>query len=338
MARFEELASGATTIGALVIADRSGLLSAMAGRGEVTVDELAGDRFSPRYVEEILATLAAAGIVEYRTGEGTYALPDEHAACLTDPTSPYLLAGWFDALPAAFASIDEVVEATKNGGGVPLDAFDERIVAGIDRLTSPGIRILLARRWLAAMPDVVTKLEAGGRVADVGCGSGAAATTMAKAFPKSTVIGFDVDPRAIARAQQQAAAVGLSNLAFEQVSGEEMPLGFDLVTTFDVIHDLPHPQRVLARIREAIKPDGTYLLMEPAVSPRLEENFNPHGALIYGFSLLYCLPQALANGGAGLGAAWGPVKAEELCREVGFSSFERLQIDNPYSNFFRLAP
>jgi SAM-dependent methyltransferase len=337
MARLEELAAGAVTIGALAIADRSGLLAEMAGRGELAIEQLASERFNPRYVEEALAVLAAAGVVEFHPLSHTFSLPDEHAACLTDPASPYLLAGWLDTIPAAFARIDDLAEATKHGGGVPLTRYDDRLIRGIDRLNSPGIRILLARRWLAAMPDVVAKLEEGGRVADIGCGSGAAAETMARAFPNSTVTGYDVDPRAVARAQDRAAASGLTNLRFEVVSGETIPLGFDLITTFDVIHDLSHPERVLSRIREALNPDGTYLMMEPAAGPRLEDNFSPRGTLTYGFSLLYCLPQSLVDNGAGLGAAWGPTKAEELCLQAGFKNFEQLPIDNPYSNFFRMA-
>lgn len=336
MARFEELAAGAATIGALAVADRAGLLAEMAGRGRLTIEQLAGDRFGARYVEEIMATLASAGVIEYHPEDDTFLLPEEHATCLTDPGSPYLLAGWLDAIPAGFAGVDAVASATRSGAGIPLAEFDERIVAGIDRLNSPGIRILLTRRWLPAMPDVVAKLETGGRVADVGCGSGAAAATMARAFPNSTVVGFDVDPRAIARARAQATGSGLSNLAFEMIAGEEIPGRFDLVTTFDVIHDLPNPRGVLDRIRAALNEDGTYLMMEPAASPRLEDNFSARGTLLYGFSLLYCLPQSLENNGAGLGALWGPMKAEELCRSVGFSRFETLPIDNPYSSFYRI--
>ncbi|HKY48859.1 MAG TPA: methyltransferase domain-containing protein [Acidimicrobiia bacterium] len=336
MDRFEGLASGAAAIGALAVADRAGVLEAMAGRGSVTVAELAADRFAPRYVEEILAVLAAAGIVEHDASTGRFRLPDEHAACLADPDSPYSMAGWLDLLPAAMKAIDRISHATIHGGGVPIDEFDARAVAGVDRLNSPGTRVLLTKRWLPAMPDVVARLEAGARVADVGCGSGAAALAMASAYPMSTVTGFDVDPRAVARARDRAARSGLANLFVELMPVAELPTGFDLITTFDVIHDLPHPLEVLERIRAGLIAGGTYLMMEPAAEPALEDNFTPHGILTFASSLLYCLPQSLVDGGVGLGAGWGPVRAEQLCRQVGFTRFEVLPIDNPYSNFYRV--
>jgi SAM-dependent methyltransferase len=341
MERFEELASGAVAIGAMAIADRSGLLEAMAGRGpvtieEVAVDELGNDRFAPRYVEEILATLAGAGIVMYEEATRRFLLPDEHAACLADPASPYSLAGWLDMIPAAMKTIDRISDATVEGGGIPLGDFDKGIVAGIDRLNSPGTRVLLTRRWLPAMPDVVTKLERGARVADVGCGSGTAAISMASAFPASTVIGYDIDPRAITRALEQARASELTNIWFELSPADEMVGKFDLITTFDVIHDLDHPVEALGRILNALDDHGTYLMVEPAAGTSLVDNLNPRGVLITGFSLLYCLPQSLVGGGVGLGAAWGPQRAEHLCRQVGFSRFEKLPIENPYSNFFRV--
>ncbi len=336
MDRFEELASGAAAIGVLAVADRAGVLEAMVGRGPVTIDELAADRFASRYVEEILSTLAAAGIVEYEASTDRFLLPDEHAACLADPTSPYSLAGWLDMIPAAMNSIDRISRATIDGGGIPLQDFDDRVVAGVDRLNSPGTRILLTRRWLPVMPDVVARLEAGARVADVGCGSGAAALAMASAYPNATVIGYDIDPRAVTRARDRTVESGLPNLSFELLPVADLPGSFDLITTFDVIHDLPNPVEALVRIRAALSDAGTYLMMEPAAGAALVENFNPRGVLTIGFSLLYCLPQSLVDGGMGLGAAWGPLRAEQLCRQVGFTRFEQLPIDNPYSSFYRV--
>lgn len=333
MDRFEELASGATAIGVLAVADRSGLLKALAGRGPVVPSDLA-DHFDERMVEEILSALAAAGVVEYQSGRFT--LPDEHAACLADPDSPYLLAGWLDMLPAAMKAIDLIGAATAAGGGVPLSSYDDGVVKGVDRLNSPGTRILLTRRWLPAMPDLVARLEQGARIADVGCGSGAAALTMASAYPNSTIVGYDVDHRAIQRAIARAKESGLVNLTFEQRSVEELPYGFDLITTFDVIHDLSQPVKVLSRIWQALDSDGVYLMMEPAADDALENNLDAHGLLTIGVSVLYCLPQSLVGDGRGLGAAWGPRRAEELCRQVGFTRFEQLAIDNPYSNFYRI--
>lgn len=335
MERFEELAAGAAAIGVLAVADRAGLLKAMSGRGPLAPSEFA-EEFDERMVAEILSALAAAGVVDYR--DGRFTLPDEHATCLADPNSPYLLAGWLDTIPAVMKTIDAVGRATAEGGGVPLAEFDDAVVAGIDRLNSPGTRILLTKRWLTTMPDVVSRLERGARIADVGCGSGTAALTMARAYPESTVVGFDIDPRALEAASARGREARLDNVTFQLLGAEDLPAGFDLITTFDVIHDLPRPEEALARIRRALSRDGVYFMMEPAAGPGIEDNLDTRGLLNFGISVLYCLPQSLVDGGAGLGMAWGPRRAEALCRRVGFSRFEQLPIDNPYSNFYRVEP
>jgi len=334
--RFTDLAAGAATIGVLAVADRAGLLAAMAGADWVTPAQLAAGRFAPRYIEEILSALTTAGVVEHDPAGGKFRLPTEHAAVLADPSSPYLMAGWLDMLPGVMEKIDAVAEATVTGRGVSLSSYDDRVVAGVDRANSPAMRILLTRRWLPAMPDVVSRLEQGIRVADVGCGSGAASLTMARAYPASTVVGFDTDPRAIERALIQAEASGLDNVSFEVLTGEDIPGGFDLITTFDVIHDLADPEAVLVHLNGALNPGGTYLMMEPNVGATLAENVHPRGTLLYGISVLYCLPQSLVSGGPGLGTAWGPARAEELCRRAGFTHFRRLEIDNPFSAFYEI--
>ncbi|HUO46603.1 MAG TPA: class I SAM-dependent methyltransferase [Acidimicrobiia bacterium] len=335
---FGGLTSGAALIGVLAVADRSGLLAALANEDWVTPAELAQGRFVERYVEEILSALAAGGIVEYDPDGGRFYLPPEHAACLVDPTSPYLMAGWFDMLPALMRSVDAVAAVAVHGGGIPIASFDDRLVAGIDRANSPAMKILLTRKWLPVLPDLVARLEAGAQVADIGCGSGAAALTMARAYPASTVVGYDLDPRAIERARIDARSSDLDNVTFEQLPAEQIPDGFDLITAFDVIHDLPDPVRVLTRVREALHPDGMLFMMEPNAAPTLEGNMTPYGALLYGMSVLYCLPQSLTSEGPGLGTAWGPERAERLCREVGFSHFRRLEIENAFSAFYEVKP
>lgn len=334
--RVGDLTSGTALLGVLAVADRSGLLASWEPDTWVTPQDLARGHFSERYVREILYALASAGIVEH--DEGRFLLPAEHAAVLVDATSPYLMAGWLDFLPAVMKSVDAVAAVTVHGGGVPAAAFDDRVVTGIDRSNSPSIRILLTRRWLAALPDLAAKLERGGRIADIGCGSGAAAATMARAYPQATVIGFDIDPRAIERARLEASTSDLPNLSFEQLPAEQIPDGFDLITALDVIHDLPDPQATLSRVREALSPEGTFFMMEPNAGPELTDNMKPYGSLLYGISVLYCLPQSLVSSGPGLGTAWGPVEAEKYCREAGFTYFRRLDIDNPFSAFYEVRP
>ena len=339
MERFVDMASGAATLFTLAVADRSGLLRVLGESHPLTIDEAAHvSGLDRRYVEEMLHQLTAAAVLDHDPQTATFVLPPERATVIADDTSPYAMTGWLDMLPTAGNFIDEVAEASRTGGGVPATRFGDRMVTAVDRANGPSTRILLTRRWLPAMPDVVALLENGARVADVGCGAGTAVLTMAAAYPNSRFHGYDVDPRAVEAARSQAAETGLDNVEFEVRAAEDLPTEppFDLITTFDVVHDLAHPAAAVSRFRAARAEGGTFLLMEPAVNVDLEDNIEPRVALLYGVSLLFCMTQSLAEGGAGLGTAWGPEKAEALCRAAGFSTFRRLPIDNPFSAFYEV--
>lgn len=334
--RFVALASGATTIGLLAVADRSGLSSYLGDHRGGTSEEIArGAGLDERYVREILSGLAAAGVIDYDHGEGTFTLPPEHALFVSDPDSPYFMGGWLDMIPAAYRGIDGVTHATIHGGGVGFEEFGPEIIRGIDRANAPSQRVFLIRKWLPAVPGLLEALESGITVADVGCGSGTVALLIAGAYPASRVHGFDVSPDSIDVAR--ARADGMSNVEFQVSAVADIPPdpGFDLITTFDVVHDLADPHGDLVRIREALRPDGWYLMMEPDASSNLEDNLHDRGALLYGISALHCMTQSLASGGAGLGAAWGRERAEELVLAAGFSSFQPLEeISNRFSSFY----
>ncbi len=339
--RFMDMVSGAAVLGIIGVGDRTGLFRQLAGQGPLTVEDIAvRTGLQERYLREALASLAAARMVRFDAETKTYELPEEHAVVLADERSPYFLAGWTQMIPALLNAVPGVARAFQHGGGVPYADFGEDMVAGIDRSNSPGTRILLARKWLPAMSDAVPRLERGMRVADVGCGSGTAALTMARAYPNSRVTGYDNDARSIARARAAAEREGLGNVAFEQVSAEALPVAvpFGLITCFDVVHDMVNPRAVLRRIRQALAPDGAFLMVEPAAGDTLEENLNPHGALLYAMSTLHCMTVSLAHGGEGLGSAWGPRRAEELCRAAGFTQFRRLDVMNPFNAFYEVRP
>ena len=189
------------------------------------------------------------------------------------------------------------------------------------------------------MPGLTEKLDTGISIADVGSGAGTAAILMAKAYPDCQVVGFDNSEASIAVAR--ARSDGLANVEFEEYAVEHIPSEppFDLITSFDVIHDLADPLSGLQRICEALAVDGQFLMMEPNISSNLEDNLDPRGALLYGISTLHCLTQSLARDGEGLGAAWGRQKAEEYAQEAGFGSFRPLEeISNRFSSFFLLTP
>jgi 2-polyprenyl-3-methyl-5-hydroxy-6-metoxy-1,4-benzoquinol methylase len=302
--RFMQMTTGAMTLGLVGVGDRTGLFASLAGQGPLTLAEIVERTgLQERYLREMLAGLAAAEILRYEPSAQTFELPEAHAVCLADESSPYFMCGWTQMVPSVLNA-----------------------VPGVARLTS--------------MPDVVKRLEAGIRVADIGCGSGSAVLTMAKAYPASEVTGYDIDPRSVERARAHAEAAGLPNAQFEQCGADEIPATqpFDLITTFDVIHDIAKPRDALRHIRGALASDGTYLMVEPAAGDTLEENLHPGGAMLYAISTLHCMTQSLAHGGEGLGAAWGPRQAEELCREAGFTQFRRLDVDNPFNAFYEVRP
>ncbi len=334
--KFVGFASGAAVIGLLSVADRSGLSVYLAGNPAGTAAEIAeGSRLEERYVTEILSGLAAAGVVDYDPETGVFHLPEEHALFIADDSSPYFMGGWLDMIPSAMTQIEGVANATVHGGGVGFEEFGGSMIRGIDRGNSPSQRVFLTRRWLPAVPGLVDRLDQGIRVADVGCGSGTAAIVIANAFPNSQVLGFDVSQEALAVARGRAE--GVPNVEFHVYAADEIPIdpGFDLVTAFDVVHDLPNPLAGLTRIREALRSGGQFLMMEPNASSRLEANLDDHGALLYGISTLHCMTQSLAHDGAGLGAAWGSEQAEELAGRAGFSGFRRLEdITNRFSAFY----
>ena len=337
--RFMEMATGAAVLGVVAIGDRTGLFGALAGRGPLSLDEIVESTgLNERYLREALASLAAAEMLHYEPERETYELPDAHAACLADESSPYFLGGWTQIIPAILKAIPGVAQAFREGGGVAYSEYGDEMVEGIARSNAPGMRILLTRRWLPAMPDVVKRLERGIRVADVGCGAAASTLAMARAYPSSSFTGYDIDARSLERARTAASVEGLENVGFERVAAEELPgdTPFDFIASFDTIHDMVNPRGALRRIREVLHPEGTYLMVEPAAGDTLKDNLGPGGALLYAMSTLHCMTVSLAHGGEGLGTAWGPRQAEELCAEAGFKRFRRLEIDNPFNAFYEV--
>jgi 2-polyprenyl-3-methyl-5-hydroxy-6-metoxy-1,4-benzoquinol methylase len=198
----------------------------------------------------------------------------------------------------------------------------------------------LVRSWLPALPETVRRLESGGRAIDIGCGTGVVPILLAQAFPAAKVEGLDLDARSIGIARDYARAAGVADrVRFVVDSAQALPAaaGYDLVTTFDVIHDLPDPLGVLERIRAALADGGTYLMVEPKVDDRLENNRdNPFCRMLFAISCLHCVPQSISQGGPGLGACWGPAKAREIAGQAGFGHFEVLPIRSPALAFYAL--
>ena len=319
---------GAAISGLLLhIGDRLGLYKAMAGAGPVTPAELAvRTGTAERYVREWLGNQAAGGYVVYDPADGTFELPAEQAMVVADEDSPVFLAGAFQAIASCYADHGLFVDAFRTGAGVGWRQHDDRLFSGVQRFFRPGYAAHLVSQWLPALDGVVDKLRAGASVADVGCGLGASAIIMAKAFGRSTFLGVDNHEVSIAAARQAAAKAGVAQRArFEVASAKELPgVGYDLVCLFDCLHDMGDPIGAARHIRQALALDGTVLVVEPMAGDGLEDNLNPVGRIFYGLSTVICTPGSLDQEvGLGLGAQAGERRLGAVLREAGFSRVRR---------------
>jgi 2-polyprenyl-3-methyl-5-hydroxy-6-metoxy-1,4-benzoquinol methylase len=325
----------------VLVGERSGLFAVMAGAGPLASDEVAARSGVPvRYVEEWLAAMVAAGYVEHDAANARFNLPDEHAVFLLDPSSEYYLGGLVDAQLRLMLMAPRVADAFRRGEGVPFAEFGAELPVALERMNRAVYENRLVRDWLSELPEVVSRLAAGGRAIDVGCGTGVVPVTVAKAFPAAYVAGIDLDERSISLATRYAADAGV-DVHFIRGPAEALPLDppWDLVTSFDVVHDLPDPVAALQRIGAALADGGTYLMVEPRVADELEDNVeNPFARMLYGISCLLCVPQSLAQGGPALGACWGEARARELATQAGFGQFLRLEIRSPVMAFYALRP
>jgi len=327
--------------GALFVGDRVGLFRAMAGAGPLDADTLAErSGVQPRYAEEWLAVMAGAGYVEHDAASGRFTLPDEHALFLTNPSTEYYLGGLFHGLPGMMASLPTVARAFERGEGVRFADFGAEMPLALEAMNRPVYENRLVRDWLPAVPEALQRLQRGGRAIDVGCGTGVVPLVLARAFADATIAGLDLDARSIDIARGRAREAGLDGrveFIHAGVDALSTEPGWDLVTTFDVIHDLPDPLAALRRIRSALNDGGTYLMVEPKVAERLEQNTpNPFARMLYGMSCLHCVPQSLAQGGPGLGACWGEGRARALAERAGFAEFKRLDVRSPAMAFYAL--
>lgn len=334
--------AAATTVSLVHIGLRVGLFRALAGAGPQTTAQLeARTGIDPRYLEAWLAGMACAGYLLHDADADTWALPDEHAVFLADPGHEHHLGGLFQGAPALAAMAPRVAEAFETGQGVPFQAYGDAGPMAIEQMNRAVYEARLVRSWLPALPAVVQRLQAGGRALDVGCGTGLVSLLMAQAWPEARFTGLDVDARSIEIARENARRAGVADrVAFVHRSATELQAegdGWDFVSSFDVVHDLPDPQGVLRRIRHALAPGGTYLMVEPRVADRLQDDLaNPFARMLYGVSCLHCVPTSVAQGGPAWGACWGETRARLAAQEAGFSSFEVLPIRSPVQAFYAL--
>jgi 2-polyprenyl-3-methyl-5-hydroxy-6-metoxy-1,4-benzoquinol methylase len=324
------------------IGDRLGLFKILAQQGPATSVELA-DRahVNERYTREWLGAMACASYREYDPTTRRFTLPPEHVPVLAKEGGPVFFGGVQEEIVGLAGPISQLIQAFRSGGGVPMEAYDPSTWEGLTRFTNGWFENLLVPVWLPAMPEVQAKLERGALVADVGCGHGKALIKLAQTYPQSRYVGYDNFAPSIEQAKANAEAAGVADrLSFQHLDASQgLPEQYDVITTFDVVHDAVSPRGLLRAIRNGLRPGGRYVCLEINSSDKLEENFGLLGAFFYSVSVLYCMTSSLAHHGEGLGTVGIPEsKMHELCAEAGFSHVRRVPMENPFNILYEVTP
>lgn len=317
---------------------QSGLFDTMAGMPPATSEEIArAADLNERYVREWLGAMVVGGIVDYEPGRRTYALPPEHAASLTRAAGPDNLARIAQDFGMMGEVEQQVLEAFRTGRGLPYSAYP-RFQSLQAEESGEVFDLALVNGIVPLVPGLTERLRAGIAVLDIGTGHGHAVNVLARAFPASRFQGMDMSEEGIAAARAEAAALGLANTAFDIGDCSEISGSYDLITAFDVIHDLARPARALAAVAAALAEDGVFLMGDIAASSRLEENIDhPLGPALYTFSVFYCMSVSLGEGGEGLGTVWGEQTARKMLADAGFGRIETERVEGDILNVYYVA-
>jgi 2-polyprenyl-3-methyl-5-hydroxy-6-metoxy-1,4-benzoquinol methylase len=332
---------GAASIALVRIGDSLGLYKAMHERGPVTVAELAAaTNVDQRYLREWLSHQAASNYVAYDPATQQFTLPPEQAMVFAIEDSPVYLPGAFGCMASLLENQAKVEPAFRTGAGVAWGEQTGCLFCAVARFFRPSYLNNLIASWLPALDGMVEKLQHGAKVADVGCGHGVSTVIMARVFPNSQFIGYDFHPGSIEQAQAHAREHGVAaNTRFEVATAKNYPgSDFDLVAFFDCLHDMGDPAGAAAHVRQSLKPDGTWMIVEPIAGDRLEDNLNPVGRIYYAASTMVCVPTSLAQEvGAALGAQAGEAKLREVITAGGFRQVRRAT-ETPFNMILEARP
>ena len=310
----------------IVVGDQLGLYKRLAD-GPADVETLARlTETDPRYLREWLSAQAASGYVEYDPASQRFSLSEEQAMALTQEGSPAFIPGAFQVAIAQFKAIPKMMQAMRTGLGLGWHEHDVSLFHGTERFFRPGYAANLVSQWIPTLDGVDARLKAGATVADVGCGHGASTVIMAQAYPASKFFGFDYHAPSIEHARNAAKKAGVQDrVSFEVAKAKDYPgKAYDLVTVFDCLHDMGDPVGAAAHVRASLKPDGTWLIVEPFANDRLEDNLNPVGRVYYSASTFICTPASRSQEvGACLGAQAGEARLRDVVTKGGFSRFRR---------------
>lgn len=310
----------------ITIGDKLGLYKALTKSNALTSAELSmKTNTTERYIREWLAAQAASGYIEYNANQNTFSMTPEQSAVFGDSDSPVFMTGAFYAITSLYHDEPKLLDAFKTGEGISWGDHNSCLFCGTEKFFSPSYEGNLISSWLPSLDGVVDKLKQGAKVADIGCGHAASTIIMAKAFPNSQFIGIDFHKPSIEQAIERAKQANIKNISFKMATAKEYTdLDFDLITFFDCLHDMGDPVGACAHAKQALKPDGCCMIVEPFANDSIAENLNPVGRAFYAFSTQLCVPCSLNQEvGLSLGAQAGEKKLKETILAGGFEVFKR---------------
>jgi ubiquinone/menaquinone biosynthesis C-methylase UbiE len=326
--------------GMVVIGEKLGLYKALADGPMSSAQLAAKTDTDERYLREWLSSQAAGGYITYDSNADKFSLTEEQAFTLADEHSPAYLPGAFELALGSLAAVPRIVQSFRTGAGMGWHEHVDDVFHGCEKFFRPGYAANLVSSWIPALREVKAKLEAGARVADVGCGKGASTLLMAKAFPNSQFFGFDYHPESIEAARASAQREGLANrVTFAVSKAKEFPgKDYDFVAVFDCLHDMGDPVGAAAHVRQSLSKDGTWMIVEPFANDQLKDNLNPVGRVYYSFSTLLCTPCSRSQEvGLCLGAQAGEKRIGEVVSAAGFSRFRRAA-ETPFNIVYEARP
>ncbi len=326
--------------GMVVIGEKLGLYKALAGNPMTSAQLAARTKTDERYVREWLASQAAGGYVTYDDKTGKFSLNAEQELTMAAEDSPAYLPGAFELALGSLAAVPRITESFRTGNGMGWGEHADGVFHGCEKFFRPGYAANLVSAWIPALHDVQAKLEAGARVADVGCGKGASTILLAQAFPKSHFFGFDYHEKSIEAARESARRNGVADrVTFAVTKAKEFPgKDYDLVAVFDCLHDMGDPAGAAAHVRKSLAQDGTWMIVEPFANDQLKDNLNPLGRVYYSFSTLLCTPCSRSQEvGLCLGAQAGEKRIREVVTSAGFNRFRRAA-ETPFNIVYEARP
>jgi SAM-dependent methyltransferase len=326
--------------GMVVIGEKLGLYKALADHPMDPAELAKGTHTDERYLREWLASQAAGGYITYDEKTGKFSLTAEQAFTLANEQSPAYLPGAFELALGSLSAVPRIAESFRTGKGMGWHEHADGVFHGCEKFFRPGYVANLASAWIPSLEGVKAKLEAGARVADVGCGKGASTLLMAKEFPKSRFVGFDYHDKSIEAAREYAQRDGLTDrVTFEVAKAKEYPgKDYDFVAVFDCLHDMGDPVGAAAHVRQSLSKDGTWMIVEPFANDQLKDNLNPVGRVYYSFSTLLCTPCSRSQEvGLCLGAQAGEKRIREVVCSAGFTRFRRAT-ETPFNIVYEARP